>query len=353
MTTKTKPIHEHLDLLGLQIKNFAIQELAADPDTTYPRIYKNSVSGKYRQWIGPLGTDWEDVGSGSGTPANDSITNAMLHEMAAGTVLANVAGGVANPTDVDIDTAFKTALALVKGDVGLSNLDNVQQLPMSYLDTDTALAANSDVKVPSQKAIKAYADALIAANDAMVFKGVIDASTNPNYPASNRGDTYRISVAGKIGGAAGPNVEAGDILIALTDGTAAGTHAAVGANWNIVQANADGLVIGPAASADGDFAQFDGATGKLLKNRTPTQAKSDLGLAAATSKFAATIGDGATADIVVNHALNTRDVSVTVRDAATPYAAHDVYWEATDANNVTIFFPTAPANNELRCVVIG
>jgi len=31
-------------------------------------------------------------------------------------------------------------------------------IPFGYLDTDTALTANSDVKVPSQKATKAYAD---------------------------------------------------------------------------------------------------------------------------------------------------------------------------------------------------
>lgn len=34
----------------------------------------------------------------------------------------------------------------------------VQPIPKTYLDTDTALTANSDVKVPSQKAVKAYAD---------------------------------------------------------------------------------------------------------------------------------------------------------------------------------------------------
>ena len=37
-------------------------------------------------------------------------------------------------------------------------------MPLSYLDTDTALTANSDVRVPSQKAVKAYADGLIAAS---------------------------------------------------------------------------------------------------------------------------------------------------------------------------------------------
>lgn len=124
----------------------------------------------------------------------------------------------------------------------------------------------STTNAPSVASVKSYADALIAANDAMVFKGVIDASTNPNYPASNRGDTYRISVAGKIGGASGPNVEVGDLIIALTDGTAAGTQATVGANWTIVQSNIDGAVTGPASSTAGNIATFSGTTGKVIQD---------------------------------------------------------------------------------------
>ncbi|MCR6496222.1 hypothetical protein LJB71_08330 [Thermomonas sp. S9] len=108
--------------------------------------------------------------------------------------------------------------------------------------TDGTLAANSDTTIASQKAVKTYVDGLLAANDAMVFKGVINASANPNYPAADAGHTYRISVAGKIGGASGPNVEAGDMLICTTDGTAAGTQATVGANWAIIQTNIDGAL---------------------------------------------------------------------------------------------------------------
>jgi hypothetical protein len=84
---------------------------------------------------------------------------------------------------------------------------------------------------------KEYVDGIIAAADAMVYKGAIDASGNPNYPAANAGWTYKISHAGKIGGASGPVVEVGDMIICTTDDTATGTHAAVGANWNIIQVN--------------------------------------------------------------------------------------------------------------------
>ena len=73
-------------------------------------------------------------------------------------------------------------------------------------------------------------------------------------------------MAGKIGGASGPNVEVGDMMMCITDGTASGTQAAVGANWDIIQTNIDGAVVGPASSTDNAAARYDLATGKLLQN---------------------------------------------------------------------------------------
>lgn len=86
-------------------------------------------------------------------------------------------------------------------------------------------------------ATKAYVDSMAAANDAMQFMGVIDASANPNYPAAvNAGETYKVSVAGRIGGASGPQVEVGDMLIS-TSATEGGDHASVGNAWAILQTN--------------------------------------------------------------------------------------------------------------------
>jgi hypothetical protein len=82
-----------------------------------------------------------------------------------------------------------------------------------------------------------------AANDALTYTGAIDCSANPNYPAADAGATYKVSVAGKIGGGSGPNVEVGDLLVCTADGTLTGTHAAVGASWTITQANLDGALL--------------------------------------------------------------------------------------------------------------
>lgn len=178
---------------------------------------------------------------------------------------ATAQGIVELATDAETITGTDTARATTPA--------NLAALFTDRIDTNTSLGT-SNTKVPSQNAVKTYADALIGAANAVVFKGVIDASSNPNYPAANAGDLYRISVAGKIGGASGPNVEAGDTILALSDGLSAGNHATVGASWNISQANIDGAVVGPASAVDDNFATFDGTTGKLVQ---------DSGLALSTS----------------------------------------------------------------------
>ena len=59
--------------------------------------------------------------------------------------------------------ALSADVTVTKTDVGLANVTNVAQLPASYLDIDGTLASNSDIKVPSQKAVKTYvADQLAA-----------------------------------------------------------------------------------------------------------------------------------------------------------------------------------------------
>jgi hypothetical protein len=70
----------------------------------------------------------------------------------------------------------------------------------------------------------------------------IDASTNPNYPAALQYQCWFISVAGKIGGASGDDVEVGDLIVCLT-ANAGGTKAAVGAYWTTIQVNLAGALL--------------------------------------------------------------------------------------------------------------
>lgn len=141
-----------------------------------------------------------------------------------------------------------------------TNLDAASQKIVNVLDPTN----------PQDAATMAWVQAQFGSVDAVVFKGVIDASANPNYPAADAGHLYRISVAGKIGGGSGTNVEAGDTILCLVDGSVAGTQAAVGANWNISQANIDGAVIGPASATADAIALYNGTTGKIIKDSAKT-----------------------------------------------------------------------------------
>lgn len=85
------------------------------------------------------------------------------------TITTIAAGDLISASRADINTNF-------------SNL-NTDKVETSVIDTDTALAANSDSKIPSQKAVKAYADAFISPINAVYPVGSIylsTVSTNPN-----------------------------------------------------------------------------------------------------------------------------------------------------------------------------
>lgn len=136
-----------------------------------------------------------------------------------------------------------TATASVLGHVKL--IDSYS----STNDTTKGLAATPKAVQTAYNDAKAYADGLLAANDAMVFKGTIggadSGATVTALPTTNysAGWTYRVITAGNYAGQA---CEIGDLIIAVKDGPTSGTSV-VNADWTVAQTNIDGAVTASAA----------------------------------------------------------------------------------------------------------
>ena len=138
-------------------------------------------------------------------------------------------------------------------------------------------------------ATKQYVDNAFAANDAMIFKGIVNA--NGDLPAThNVGWTYRVGTAGTY---AGNTCEVGDLIICITDGTAANN-----AHWIVAQTNIDGAVIGPASATNGNFVLFNGTTGKLIKNSS--YSPSSFATSDHTHAISLTSGGTATVNLAAN-----------------------------------------------------
>jgi len=220
-------------------------------------------------------------------------------------------------------------------------------------------AAATNAQIPTALAVWNAIGTGMAANDAMIFQGVVDASTNPNYPAGVTGDTYKISVAGKIGGAAGISVEAGDTIICVTD-AATGDQATVGASWSILQTNIVGAVTTAGAIAQGTLVIGGGSSsvttlanaasaGALLIGGTGTTAPSWV----APGAFAIQVNGTAfgtnyspTSGKTVNFKAGTNvtltssgsDITFTASDTAT---ATDGIFEGTNVGTAIKYAPYA------------
>lgn len=176
----------------------------------------------------------------------------------------------------------------------------------------------------------------------LIYKGAIDLSSNPNYPSATTGDTYTISVDGKIGGASGVSLTQGDLIVAKAD-NAGGTQAAVGSSWNTIQVAINNIVVGPTGTTSSAIALYDGATGVLLKDSgvlisTDGTLVSNSDLKVATEKAVKTYIDTALALKSDKYlTLNTQTDSYTL-------ALSDVD-KIVEINKATVTTLTVPKNS--------
>lgn len=211
--------------------------------------------------------------------------------------------------------------------------------------TDLGAGSASNNNIPTQLAVKTYVDALADALNLFQYKSTIDCSSNPNYPAASAGHVYLVSVAGKIGGGSGIDVEAGDMLFCKTDSTASGTHAGVGSNWDIIQFN----VVAPLKQADiGVTVQgYDANTAKLNAAQAWTRPQRSTGSALThntswdgTTIQRPTVNVNGSAFTIENPTSHTADVYYAI--TVTYTTAHSIAW-GNQYKGVSSITPTATA----------
>jgi hypothetical protein len=253
-------------------------------------------------------------------------------------------------------TYFDTLYATLSGTQTLTNKtinasnNTITNLTTAAIHSSTLVTsisgASTNAQLPTALAVHNAIGAGLASNDAMLFKGGQNCSANPNYPAADAGHVWKVTVAGKIGGASGVNVTAGDTLYCTVDGSAAGDHATVGANWTIVQANLEDAT----TSLKGVVELA--TTGETDAHTDTTRAVTPASLVNHVKRVTFTIGNGVDSNFILNHALNGYIHVTVIADSTKEVVYPSIVLE--DDDNVAINFGSfVPGASTFKVIVFG
>ena len=220
-----------------QVVNLKQNQLVIGNANKLPSSFANGTAKYYlRTNEGATAPEWKQM---AGTPE----TSFTLNEDGSTNKLKLQAGGTGNFT-LTVQNPTLTAART-----------------QTFQDKNGTIALTSDIT-----------DA-IATNDAMLYKGTYTATVSGAIVLANfsvspdvthaRGWTYKVTgVSGETRFFGTTAVENGDMIIVNTD-TAPSTTAA---NYDVLQTNLDGVVIGPASAVNNNIAVFDQVSGKLIKD---------------------------------------------------------------------------------------
>lgn len=159
------------------------------------------------------------------------------------TLVFNTQGLSLTSGALDLNHATKIGLFSELVDITATSTLNIDTPEVTFEQAGTQVNANGaeiinlpDAVQSTQPLTKGQFDSYV--QSAGRQRGSIDCSTNPNYPASNTGDRWEVSVAGKIGGAAGITVQVYDEIVCKNPaGSAGGDQATAGADFYVIQGN--------------------------------------------------------------------------------------------------------------------
>ena len=198
-----------------------------------------------------------------------------------GNLKGNVEGQATPKIHLSLKPEYGGASTKLYGHVKLQDILSRKPDPSSdnenINDTNVvaAIAASPLMVWNAIETAKSYADSILGSNNAMLFKGALEAgisSPGTYTPMADVGNTYVVTFGNgayrdSVGYINGVSVEVGDLLIckeatAASDGT---NWEEVSKKWTYVQTNTTGVVSGPTSATIGQLAVFDSITGKLIK----------------------------------------------------------------------------------------
>lgn len=202
-----------------------------------------------------------------------------------GYIIGNLKGDVQGQATPRIHISLKPeyggASTKLYGHVKLQDILNTKPDPSSdnenINDTNVvaAIAASPLMVWNAIQTAKDYADSILGSNNAMLYKGAVEAgTTSPGSftPTADVGHTYVVTFGtgtytDSVGYINGEPVEIGDLLICKesTPAATSSTWSQVRTKWTFVQTNTTGVVSGPSRAVVGQLAVFDSTTGKLIK----------------------------------------------------------------------------------------
>lgn len=142
-----------------------------------------------------------------------------------------------------------------------------------------------------------------------------------------------------VGAGSGITVSAGTVALTNTSVTVNGQTVALGASTTVTANTTNSLTLGTGLTGT----SFNGSAGVTAAIDTSVVAR----------KFSVDIGDAVANSFTITHGLGTRDVTVSVRDAASPYGVVEVDVAMSTINTVTVSMAAVPTASAYRVTVIG